>query len=139
MNHVFEKNIVHIVDYKTGSLDKNKVRQPTKANPLGGTYWRQLYFYKILYETSQPEKVARSAAISYMEPDNKGVFKEFEMTYKPEYVEQVKDLIRDSWKRIQAHDFYEGCNEKWCVWCKFAKERSLVDSMGDRELEELDD
>ncbi|MFT5261659.1 MAG: DNA helicase-2/ATP-dependent DNA helicase PcrA [Polaribacter sp.] len=136
---VFEQGRVHIVDYKTGSLDKNKVRQPTKAKPLGGNYWRQLYFYKILFETAQPEKVAQSAAISYMEPDSKGEFKEFELTYSGEYVEVVKDMIRDSWKKIQNHEFYEGCNEQYCVWCNFVKGQRKVDSLADKEIEELDD
>jgi len=74
-----------------------------------------------------------------MEPDNKGVFKEFEATYSGEYVEVVKDLIRDSWKKIQNHEFYTGCNEPYCVWCNFVKENRKIDSMADLEMEELDD
>ncbi len=129
----------HIVDYKTGSLDKNKVRQPTPANPLGGNYWRQLYFYKILYETAQSDKLARSAAISYLEPDGNGVFNEFNLVYSPEHVLMVKELIRSTWQKIQAHEFYEGCNEKSCVWCNFVKENRHFDSLSNREVEELDD
>jgi DNA helicase II / ATP-dependent DNA helicase PcrA len=136
---VYEQGRVHIVDYKTGSLDKNKVRQPTEANPLGGTYWRQLYFYKILFETAHPDKIARTAAISYMEPDSKGQFSETELTYSNEYVTWMKDLIRDSWKKIQQHEFYTGCNEPSCLWCNFVKGNLMIDSMTDAEGEELDD
>ena len=43
-------NKIHIVDYKTGSHSTSKMRPPTKSKPEGGNYWRQLIFYKILFE-----------------------------------------------------------------------------------------
>ncbi|MFK7809840.1 MAG: ATP-dependent helicase [Saprospiraceae bacterium] len=136
---LFEKGRVHIVDYKTGSLTKDKVRQPTRSKPLGGNYWRQLYFYKILFEASQLGKIVDSAAISYMEPDSKGVFSESEIDYSARQVEVVKDMIRDSWKKIHKHEFYEGCNEKNCVWCNFVKGNLKLTSVSNPETEELDD
>src|SRR5690606_7775521 len=64
-------HIVRIIDYKTGSTDHKKVSRPTESNPLGGTYWRQLVFYKILYEQQQGQHVVKEAEIAYLEADNR--------------------------------------------------------------------
>ena len=136
---ILEDNKVHIADYKTGRIDSRRLQKPTEKNPLGGTYWRQLYFYKILYETSQQNKFARSGAISYLELDKKNLYPIKNMEFEAKELQLVKDMIKDSWKKIQAHEFYEGCGEKDCSWCNFLKDNVVVDSLRDLEVEALDD
>ncbi len=131
---------LHIVDYKTGRIDDGKTRPPTKARPHGGNYWRQLYFYKLLYEAHQKERRVASGAISYLEPGPDGKFDYKVIPFEVEGAQWVSELIRSSYDRIRAHDFYEGCGEPSCNWCSFVRQDAAVaDSLRDREIEELDD
>lgn len=135
-----KNNKAYIVDYKTGSLSQSKISRPTKANPHGGNYWRQLVFYKILYENHRntPYQVI-SGEISYLEPDSRGDFIGRKIKYTPKDVAIVKDLIKSTYTKIQQHEFFEGCGEKHCTWCNFVKNNVRVDSFADKEIEELDD
>ncbi len=136
---LLEDKKVHIADYKTGRMDSKRLQKPSEKNPLGGNYWRQLVFYKILYEVSQQDRLVQSAAISYLEVDKKGVFPIKSIEYDPRETQLVKDMIVSSWKKIKAHEFYEGCGEKDCTWCNFLRDNVVVDSLVNREVEELDD
>jgi len=129
-----------VVDYKTGSLSERKLRPPSKSRPHGGSYWRQLVFYKILYENyrTTTHRVT-SGTIAYLDPDVHGKLLQRELTFSENDVVFVKNLIRESWERIQQHDFYEGCGESNCVWCNFVKRNQPVDSLANRAVEELDD
>lgn len=129
-----------VVDYKTGSQSDAKMKRPTPANPQGGSYWRQLVFYKILYE-SQPAntRTVKSGKISYLEPDTQGKFQEKELTYTPKDAETVRALIHEVYSKIMAHDFYTGCGEPNCPWCNFLRHNGVVDTFSEREVEELDD
>ncbi|MFK8165050.1 MAG: ATP-dependent helicase, partial [Lewinella sp.] len=53
---------VRVVDYKTSGSGKKvlgkKTKAPTTANPEGGSYWRQLNFYKLLYD-NRPGNIRR--------------------------------------------------------------------------------
>ena len=69
----FKDHKAHIVDYKTGSHTGSKLAKPTKQNPHGGHYWRQLVFYKLLIESQQLEQtIVKSGEIFYMDPDPNG-------------------------------------------------------------------
>jgi DNA helicase-2/ATP-dependent DNA helicase PcrA len=128
------------VDYKTGSHKPAKLAKPTEKNPHGGSYWRQLVFYKILFENwrNNPRRV-QSAEISYLEPDVRGRFVRKEIKYRPEDVTLVKKLIVETYGKIQRQEFYEGCGEDNCQWCNFLKNQTEVTSFSEREIEELDD
>ncbi|MCB9289925.1 MAG: ATP-dependent helicase [Lewinellaceae bacterium] len=129
-----------VVDYKTGSQSDVKMKRPTPANPHGGSYWRQLVFYKILYE-SQPAntRTVKSGTISYLEPDAQGEFQEKTLHYTPKDVETVRKLIHEVYDKIMAHEFYTGCGEPNCPWCNFLRHNVMVDTFSEREVEELDD
>jgi ATP-dependent DNA helicase UvrD/PcrA len=131
---------VHIVDYKTGSQDAAKLRRPSEKYPLGGTYWRQLVFYKILFESWRHHQFrATSAEISYLQPDAKGKFPRKPITFEPGDAAFMKGLIADTYAKIMRQEFYEGCGEPNCSWCTFLRQQGQVDSFADREIEELDD
>ena len=129
-----------IVDYKSGGHGDHKLRRPTAANPTGGTYWRQLVFYKILFECHPgTTRRAHSGSISYLDPDQRGKFVEKELVYTAEDVELVQGMIRDTYAKIMAHDFYTGCGQPNCAWCNFVRHNELTDSFSAPEVEELDD
>lgn len=131
---------VHIVDYKTGSQQTKKLRRPTAKSPHGGIYWRQLVFYKLLYEHfDKTGKIARSAAIAYLDPGPKGAIQEVQIDFSLEDTQQVKQMIQNAYQAISNHDFYRGCNEPNCHWCNFVKDQQLGRRMQQSELEELDD
>ncbi len=107
---------------------------------LGGTYWRQLVFYKILFDNWRRNTArAVSAEISYLEPDARGNYETKRIEYQPEDVAFVKGLITDTYTRIMHQEFYEGCGQDDCSWCRFLKQQQQVDSFADVEGEELDD
>ena len=135
-----ESQNVHIVDYKTGSQQTKKLRRPTDKSPLGGIYWRQLVFYKLLYEHfDKTGKIAQSATIAYLDLGPQGVIQEEMLTFTREDTQQLKQMIEETYQAILRHDFYKGCNEPTCHWCNFVNNQQLGRRLEQTELEELDD
>ncbi len=134
------KEHAHVVDYKTGSHNPYKMTKPTKSKPYGGPYWRQLVFYKILFEAngSNSQKVI-SGEIFYVDPDPSGNLASKSITISNEHHQLIGDLVVSTYEKIQKHDFYEGCGEPNCTWCNFVKKNVLVDSFSNPELDALDD
>jgi DNA helicase-2/ATP-dependent DNA helicase PcrA len=132
-------SIVHITDYKTGKPDETRIRRPTPKNPNGGYYWRQLVFYKILYENYRSHLVrVKTGEISYLEPDAKGFFKSKILDIEPKDVEQLRGVIVAVWQNINNHNF-KGCGKKDCRWCCFVKHNQTADTFGNAILEDMDD
>lgn len=131
---------VRIVDYKTGTPAARKVKPPTPARPYGGTYWRQLYFYQLLYRQSEiNQQPARQGVISFLDPNRDGVLEEHVLTFEEEHSIFIRQLILDTYQKIMDQQFFEGCNEPGCVWCQFLKKNVDIDSFSEPEIEELDD
>ncbi|MEM0993796.1 MAG: ATP-dependent DNA helicase [Bacteroidota bacterium] len=129
-----------IVDYKTGKADAKKLKRPTKSNELGGNYYRQLVFYKLLFENYRPTDVrVKKGEIIFLDPNQRGNYLQKSITINAKDVQHLKDLIRTAYQKIQAHEFYEGCGEAHCTWCNFVQRNQLMDSLRDRAVEELDD
>jgi DNA helicase II / ATP-dependent DNA helicase PcrA len=129
-----------IVDYKTGSQTASKLSRPTPKNPHGGNYWRQLVFYKIIAEEFENHIYeVNSGTISYLETDANGSFSEKSIQLAGKDTELVKAMIRDAYARIMDQQFYQGCGEPSCSWCRFVKENAAIDTFSDPEIEELDD
>ena len=135
-----DKQQVHIVDYKTGSHRVDKLRPASEKNPHGGSYWRQLIFYKLLYENfDQTGRIAKSGEIAYLDPNAKGQFVSKSLVFELGAVQKVKELTKEVYEKIMGHGFYEGCNDPKCHWCNFVKNHQLPDSTFSIEQEELDD
>jgi DNA helicase-2/ATP-dependent DNA helicase PcrA len=129
-----------VVDFKTGSQQKSKLRRPTEKNPNGGSYWRQLVFYKLLYENYPGNtRTVTSGTISYLEPDKTGAMPEASISYQPQDTATVRKLVREVYAAIQEHDFFTGCGETECPWCNFAREHIVPDSFAQPDIEALDD
>lgn len=134
-----DNNTLRIVDYKTGTPDPKKTAPPDEKQPLGGEYWRQLAFYRILLEHARiyPEPVGKTA-ISWLEPDKRGAFPILELHYSGAETELVRGMIRDTWNNIQARAFTTGCGKEDCGWCKMHRDQTLTEVIR-KEEEGLDD
>ncbi|MCP4438487.1 MAG: ATP-dependent helicase [Aureispira sp.] len=146
---VIDKVVVHshngrkriqVIDYKTGMLKRERLQPASTKKPLGGNYWRQLLFYKILLETANfTNYKVRSAAIDYITPDKKGTFPLKTVELEQKEVKIVKELIKATYDNIMNHQFAEGCGKRGCKWCNFARRNVVVDSFNNEEAEMMDD
>ncbi len=136
----YEGQQAAIVDYKTGGQDKSKLSRPTKSRPYGGNYWRQLVFYKLLYENYEiAPSTVKEGKVVYIDPDDTGQNHEVVVPITKEDVDQVRTFIKDVYQKIQNHEFYQGCNKPNCKWCGFVKNNDLVAGFSNQLVEELDD
>ena len=130
---------VHIVDYKTGKQIEEKLRKPSARNPFGGDYWRQLVFYKLLYENFRANLIrVTSGEIAYIEADSRGIFKTKNYDFDSKDSEILRGLISETWQHIQAQDF-NGCGKKTCSWCNFVRNNKPLSSFRNDKTEALDD
>ncbi|MBM3412857.1 MAG: ATP-dependent helicase [Bacteroidetes bacterium] len=136
----FDGKKVNVVDYKTGDPDKakDKLNGPNAKYPLGGDYWRQAVFYKILVDNyEQRGWQTISAEFDFIEPDKQKEYQRKKIIVTPADVEIVKEQIKMVWDKIQAKDFYTGCGKEKCHWCNFVKSHQLAVEL--HELEEGND
>jgi len=120
----FNGNQVNVVDYKTGSYERAKIKlkSPTEDKPIGGDYWRQAVFYKILLDNQHTNNWnAVSSEFDFVEPV-KGEYKTEKIIIKKEDIAIVLEQITDTWQKIQNHEFSKGCEKDDCEWCNFVKE-----------------
>ncbi|MCH8902625.1 MAG: ATP-dependent helicase [Bacteroidetes bacterium] len=126
----FTEKKVNVVDYKTGDIVKGrrKLKPPDEKNPLGGDYWRQLVFYKILlkYDRRNDWNML-TGEIDFIEmDDSKKDFVKVRIDITPEEVKFVKDQIKDTYLKIMNHEFSQGCFKEDCTWCSFVNENSKI-------------
>lgn len=134
---------VTIIDYKTGKPEnalRDKMHGPTEKNPDGGDYWRQAVFYKILVEGYKLKsyQVAHTQ-FHFVEPLQNEQYLDFNASsifVSPEDEGIVRAQIKDTWHKIQAHDFYTGCGKPECAWCNFVKENGVYTALQRNALQE---
>lgn len=136
----FDGNNINVVDYKTGNYDKaKKVKRtfdaPNEKNELGGDYWRQGVFYKILLDNnaSNPNWNAVSTEFDFIEPDEKKMYRKEKLIISPADITTVKEQIKTTWQKIQAREFYTGCGKEDCKWCSFVKTNELAAGFEEEE------
>lgn len=136
---IFDGKHVTIVDYKTGDPEKakSKLVGPSGKYPNGGDYWRQGVFYKLMVEAYKlKDYQVTKTEFNFVEPDTSKKYVAPALTSvipSPEEEGIVRAQIKDTWHKIQQHDFYTGCGEENCQWCNFVKEHKLY-----HDLKELD-
>lgn len=128
-----------IVDYKTGTPEEQKTKGPSASRPYGGPYWRQLVFYKILFEQYRPQYIASIGEIAYLDPDKAGRFRSAEVAFDTADVDFVGELIATTYQRIQQRDFYTGCGKPDCTWCQFVQYQTPLADDRNIAIEALDD
>ena len=133
----FDGKLVNVVDYKTGDPDKalQKTKGPSDKDPLGGDYWRQAVFYKILVDNyGQKDWKVVSTEFDFIEPDKKKKYRREKILIQPADISTVTEQIIQTWEKIRQHDFYTGCGKADCHWCSFVKTNNLAVAL--HELEE---
>ena len=123
----FDGKQVNVVDYKTGNPDNAipKTKGPTDKDPVGGDYWRQAVFYKLLVDNSPLGWKVVSTEFDFVEPDKKKNYRKEKIIISPQDEARVTEQITDTWAKIQNHDFYTGCGKEDCHWCNFVKTNKL--------------
>lgn len=137
----FDGKSVNVVDYKTGDPDKgiSKLKGPSDKDPLGGDYWRQAVFYKILVDNyRQKDWKVVSTEFDFIEPDNKKNYHKKKVLITADDVEIVTQQISSVWEKIQNQEFYIGCGRPECHWCNFVKTNNLAVSLHEPEEEGQD-
>jgi DNA helicase-2/ATP-dependent DNA helicase PcrA len=134
----FDGKKVNVVDYKTGRYDnaKKKLVPPNESTPVGGDYWRQAVFYKILLDNQKRNDwVAETSEFDFIEPV-KDEYKKEKLNISEKDIEIVTSQITDTWRKIQNHEFNKGCGKEDCHWCNFVKDNELHVALHDAVDEE---
>jgi DNA helicase-2/ATP-dependent DNA helicase PcrA len=124
----FDFRNVTIVDYKTGNPSKSndKLAPPTAKKPLGGDYWRQAVFYKLLVDNNkQKDWHAIQTTFQFVEPSDNDTYENVIIMPSEDDLQTVRNQIQDTWQKIQQHDFYKGCGDGNCTYCNFTKDNKL--------------
>lgn len=135
----FDGKSVNVVDYKTGEPEKAipKTKGPSEKVPLGGDYWRQAVFYKLLVDHyEQKDWTVVSTEFDFVEPDKKKKYRKEKLVITPADTETVIGQIKDTWEKIQRRDFYTGCGKEDCHWCNFVKTNNLAIALHEAAEEE---
>lgn len=122
-----------VTDYKTGSPDKASRKEllgPSEANPLGGDYWRQMVFYKLLLDNFPPAFGWRmiEGVFDFIETNSNNEYVRFTIPIQEHDLTIVKEQVKDVYERIMNHEFDKGCNDEHCRWCNFAKTYQLTEN-----------
>ncbi len=120
----FDGKKVNVVDYKTGKYEnaKTKLERPSEKNPNGGDYWRQAVFYKLLLDNDKTNDwQAVSAEFDFVEPV-KNEYKTEQIQITLEDLQVVTEQIKNTYQKINNHEFSIGCGKNECKWCIFVKE-----------------
>ena len=120
----FNGQQVNVVDYKTGKYQyaKAKFKRPTDIELIGGDYWRQAVFYKILidHDRSNTWDVV-STEFEFIEPLPSGEYYKEKVVISPDDVAAVTTQIKTVYGQIMNHEFGTGCGKKDCDWCSFVR------------------
>ncbi len=135
----FNGKSINVVDYKSGDPDKGfkKTVPPSEKEPIGGDYWRQAVFYKILIDNKKDKDwEVISTEFDFIEPDKKKNYQKKKLVITPEDIQIVKEQIKSVWEKIQNREFYIGCGKEECSWCEFVKSNKLSIAMHEVESED---
>lgn len=131
-----------VIDYKTGDPDKAATPMtapPNEKEPLGGDYWRQMVFYKLLLENYEDRNWKVTLGVfDFVQKSKDGTYKPKTVPVFAQDEEVVRAQLKDAYSRIMNHEFDKGCGEEDCHWCNFAKRYELIRDPKD-EMVEIDD
>lgn len=125
------KDHVNVIDYKTGNYKKDKLMNSSlDPEGIGGDYWRQLVFYKILLSSDNKYNINMATGrIDYLEPDKfKKEFKSETVEVTPEDMQHVGSQIAQMYDAIHKYQFDTSCEDQDCRWCNFATEHYKTQS-----------
>lgn len=111
---------ITVTDYKTGKYDTQKLKAPDEKNPIGGDYWRQIMFYKLLLDADKRNDFnLRIGTMDFIEKDKQDKYqrKAFEISTQETAI--VGDQLVQAYADIKNHIFTPGCGDERCRWCNF--------------------
>ena len=138
----FDGDNCKVIDYKTGDPDKSATANtaaPNEKEPLGGDYWRQMVFYKLLLENYEERNWKVTLGMfDFVQKNKGGDYKQVVVPVFAQDEEIVLGQIKDTYRRIMNHEFDRGCGKETCHWCNFARRYELIRPAADENIE-LDD
>lgn len=120
-----------VVDYKTGKPDSPHTRDNLAApndknNGLGGDYWRQMVFYKLLVESQPFNRLnVGEGVFEYLEKSKSSAYGH-KIIMLPGDETTVRSQIERVYRSIKNYEFEQGCGSKDCIWCNFARDNKIV-------------
>jgi DNA helicase-2/ATP-dependent DNA helicase PcrA len=109
----------HVIDFKTKKrMTLNEIMGKTKNST--GDYFRQLQFYKLLWENAGKESVVDKASLSFLTPERGDVSMEtFELGENDK--SEIEKILRDTLREIYSFSFWnKKCEDKKCDYCQMA-------------------
>lgn len=135
-------NNCKVIDYKTGdpAYSSSALAGPNEKEPLGGDYWRQMVFYKLIIENYEERNWnVTEGMFDYVQKDGKtGGYKQPLIPMFSSDEELVRAQLKDSYARIMNHEFDKGCGKEDCHWCNFARKYDIIRDKTDEYIE-IDD
>ncbi len=130
-----------VVDYKTGDPDKSATAMtapPNEKEPLGGDYWRQMVFYKLLIENYEDRNWrVNMGMFDFVQKNKNGEYKQVVVPIFAQDEEIVRGQLKDAYARIMNHEFDRGCGKETCHWCNFAKRYELIRPAEEVEIDDI--
>ncbi len=119
-----------VIDYKTGDPDRSAnsaTAPPNEKEPMGGDYWRQMVFYKLLLENleDRPMKVS-TGTFDFVQKSKTGQYTQVTIPVFEQDELTVRHQLKETYSRIMNHEFDRGCGKETCHWCNFARRYELI-------------
>ncbi len=139
---IYQNSQTFLVDFKSGRGDSSssiaKLKPPYRGS-IGGNYWRQAMFYKLLLDRDPHQRWQTSRAHIIFLQSNKleaGVFLNKEYGFTDAEMEIITKQIVDTYQKIKNHEFDTGCEKPECEWCTYVRQRGIIQQ---REKTAFDD
>jgi DNA helicase-2/ATP-dependent DNA helicase PcrA len=132
---------VSVTDYKTGRYDAAKLKIPVEdGSDLGGDYWRQIMFYKLLLEGDKKHQwLLKSGTMDFLEKETySGKYKKQEFNIVQAQTDMVGRQLVQAYSDIKNHIFTPGCGEETCRWCNFVLRNMPVTSTSNMQEDDDD-
>jgi len=110
---------VSVIDFKTKKrMTANAIKGLTKTDT--GNEWRQLQFYKFLFENARPESTVSEGVLTFLSPE-KGVPLSEKFTLTNEDKKEIEERLSRVLSSIYDFNFLnETCGEKDCEYCSLS-------------------
>lgn len=125
----FNGNLATIIDYKSGSHSgiHTSLLPPNDEQTIGGNYWRQAVFYKLLVEAASAQKwQVASVMYDFVEPTTEGYFITKALKITEDECCVVREQLAGAFTIVQRQEFFDGCGKETCPWCNLAKNDVFV-------------
>jgi DNA helicase-2/ATP-dependent DNA helicase PcrA len=117
-----------VIDYKTGNVEHGtKETLPPDTTQDGGSYWRQMHFYKLLLDAENKSRKINMlrGEFHFVEKNKKNAYEVKVINIEEQNLQWMRNKIKEVYERIQNAEFSKGCNDEKCYWCNFVKQNKI--------------